>query len=397
MKRYLPAIFITALQALLLPLILSTDRAYAVANPQVAIPVFALFAVIWLCGLIYAIRILTLCKTDKLNPLTLCRVYLVIRVMSFIPCIFSSGLWLGVLLLANFSVFIPIIIYGIVVAKCSYRKKFMSSLAFSTYITFQFIPLLDFLSAMILFFRIKERMRACDRESHADVHDENLRQDCLPITKIDNAACSDEKIDSMADKQEIIEIKKKGSIKQYLPTLFIIACPYAIFLAIGFSSQSSSYGSLSRLWFLIPAVLWLIGVIYGIRFFFHCGDEKWDSVTLSLMNMVIKLTAMPFFIIVFFVTTLLSGFLLFFAGIFWLIVWLVDVLIIALNGIFGATAVRRNYMEKRISFPMAILLGALQFVFCLDVISAIILFINAKIQKNEERRILKNGKQTLRA
>ena len=55
-----------------------------------------------------------------------------------------------------------------------------------------------------------------------------------------------------------------------------------------------------------------------------------------------------------------------------------DCLTIFLTGLIGVSAVARCYADCKISKPFAIVNGFLQFVFCIDVISAIIVFIKSK-------------------
>jgi len=94
------------------------------------------------------------------------------------------------------------------------------------------------------------------------------------------------------------------------------------------------------------------------------------------MNMVIKLVHIPAYVAIF-----ILGFaflLTIFTFVFSIFLFILDVMTIFLTGVIGLSGVIRGYFEKKLSMKSAVIHGILQFVFCVDVISAIIVYRKAK-------------------
>ena len=89
--------------------------------------------------------------------------------------------------------------------------------------------------------------------------------------------------------------------------------------------------------------------------------------------MLIKLFHIQNYIVLF-----LGAMLLFAIPMVPVLIWVVDVMTIALSGLVGLAAVLRCRVEGRLTNKAAAVNGILQFVFCADIISAIWVYRNTK-------------------
>lgn len=116
--------------------------------------------------------------------------------------------------------------------------------------------------------------------------------------------------------------------------------------------------------------LWLVGLAAAVTLL--VTKKGWSPHALVQANMWIKLLQIPAYALWF-----LVGMLLFlFMGA--LLAVLVDAMTILLSGLVGLAAVRRCKEEGVLTADQAVTYGILQFVFCVDVVSAIILYRKSK-------------------
>lgn len=138
------------------------------------------------------------------------------------------------------------------------------------------------------------------------------------------------------------------------------------------------YGFWASMWLKLPGredlwlLLWPIGLIGAlfILYFTHKGELETHSIALA--NMVVKLLQIPAYALWF-----VMGAAMFLFG-FFMVSFIVDVLTIALSGLVGLGAVLRCKKEGLLNGKQALVYGILQFVFCADVFSAIILYRKTK-------------------
>ena len=125
---------------------------------------------------------------------------------------------------------------------------------------------------------------------------------------------------------------------------------------------------------------------------FSSVGAKWNNKKFSFANMSIKIFQTPIYLstfgIVFFGPMLLSKWIFIMLPIFMPILTILitfDIISICLTGIVGACAAKRSYDEGLVSAVGAVIIGLLQFVFFIDVICSIFLFIKAVTSsKNED-------------
>lgn len=115
---------------------------------------------------------------------------------------------------------------------------------------------------------------------------------------------------------------------------------------------------------------WLIGLAGALLLFLT--RRGWDARKMALSGMVVKLVQIPAYI-----TWFVLGIAMFlFMGP--LLSFLMDTMTIILSGLVGLAAVLRCKREGILTGKQALLHGVLQFIFCADVVSAIILYRKTK-------------------
>ena len=117
-----------------------------------------------------------------------------------------------------------------------------------------------------------------------------------------------------------------------------------------------------------PGRLWLLGLVCALAVLGLGLWGRWSPRSMALAGMVVKLLQIPAYVIWFLVGVLL---IVFMGPILTL---LVDTMTIALTGLVGLAAVARCKQAGLLTWKQAVVHGVLQFVFCADVISAVILY-----------------------
>ncbi|MBU5627059.1 hypothetical protein KQI82_09085 [Oscillibacter sp. MSJ-2] len=158
--------------------------------------------------------------------------------------------------------------------------------------------------------------------------------------------------------------------------IFLLPCtvfPYS--LLVGLLCFLKGLGNVGEVFGFLP-YLFLLSLACSIAFLILSILRKWDSEKISFCNMMVKIVQIPAYGLIF-VLGLLSFSTLFTMGLS-VFLLLFDLLSILLTGLIGVAGTVRCYAEGKISRRFAIWIGLLQFVFCADVISAVVLFARAK-------------------
>lgn len=127
---------------------------------------------------------------------------------------------------------------------------------------------------------------------------------------------------------------------------------------------------------LCLCVIWVLGLFLTALFLAVDARRKTPALTLARINMLVKLAHIPAYVVIF-ILGLSMMLTLFTMGISILLV-VFDVMAIALSGLAGLVAVRRCRLQGLCSRRFAVLHGILQFVFCADVVSAIVVYRKAR-------------------
>lgn len=175
-------------------------------------------------------------------------------------------------------------------------------------------------------------------------------------------------------------------MKRLFPAIFIILFPYSIVLLIIslFHTTLMKYLFHNNIYIGVfyIGILWIIALISAIFISIKNIINNNNALETAKINMIIKILQIPAYLFIF-IIGLACMFTIFTFGISFLLITL-DCTSIFLTGIIGVSAVKCNYTEKILSSKELFLHNILQFVFCADVISAVILY-----QKSKSANILK--------
>lgn len=110
--------------------------------------------------------------------------------------------------------------------------------------------------------------------------------------------------------------------------------------------------------------------IINILFFLKARNGNWRALELTRTNMVVKLIQIPAYLLIFGMG-LLCTLMIFTIGITFVLI-LLDAFAIGMTGLFAATAFYNLKKEQKITGTMQALYTFASFLFCMDVIAAII-------------------------
>lgn len=166
-------------------------------------------------------------------------------------------------------------------------------------------------------------------------------------------------------------------MKKYIFLISVLLFPYMsmALLVSGISFDKVLLGI--SVMFLLGFMTSIINLICAIR-------NKWNAEHLALENMIIKLVQIPAYVIIFVIG--LSGvvFIQFIAVS--LILFLFDCITILFSGLVALSAVIRAKAEGKIDRICTVIFIISSFVFCIDVIFAVVLYILIKM-KNKAKKI----------
>lgn len=148
---------------------------------------------------------------------------------------------------------------------------------------------------------------------------------------------------------------------KWAPLLLVAVFPYSPLIFVDLLDRDP-WGAV--LWF------WLVGLAAAVAL---CFTRKgWGARQLARASMLVKLVQIPAYVLWF----LLGAATFLFMGP--LLAFLVDAMTIFLSGLVGLAAVLRCRKSGILTRKQTILYAILQFLFCIDVISAIFLYRKAK-------------------
>lgn len=161
-------------------------------------------------------------------------------------------------------------------------------------------------------------------------------------------------------------------MKKWILLLPSAVFPYSFFA--GLYSFVKGIGNLGESFSFLP---WLFAVALAcdIVFFALSVWRNWDFRQAALCNMVVKLIQIPAYIAIF-ILGILCFSTLFTIGVA-VVLLLFDCASILLTGLIGVAAVVRCCSGHALSKKSSVVNGILQFVFCADVVSAVVVFVQA--------------------
>lgn len=126
-------------------------------------------------------------------------------------------------------------------------------------------------------------------------------------------------------------------------------------------------------------VLYVTALVCSVAVFITSLVKKWNVQELLSINMVIKLIHIPAYLLIFFIG--LACLITIFTFAISIVLMFLDGMTILLSGLIGLGGVIRSLRENKLSKRAAVIHGILQFVFCADIISSIIIYKTVKISK----------------
>ena len=123
-------------------------------------------------------------------------------------------------------------------------------------------------------------------------------------------------------------------------------------------------------------ILYIPALICAVTAFISSFIKKEKPLDMLRINMLIKLIHISAYLFIFFVG-LACIITIFTIGIT-IILIIFDIMTIALNGLIGLGGIIRSFREGEISIETAVFHGILQFIFCADIISSIVIYRKVK-------------------
>lgn len=178
-------------------------------------------------------------------------------------------------------------------------------------------------------------------------------------------------------------------MKKYIPSILAAIFPYSVLFALycmfsGFLMHSV-FQSNGFLLLLAVLLFWVVSLGCAVATCVMSLARKWDSYELARANMILKLIPVPAYILIFLLGCVFLITIFTFA--ISIILMLLDGMAIVLSGLIGVAAVKRNHSDKILSTKEMVAHGILQFVFCADVVSAIVVFCKARRAKKQRGNI----------
>lgn len=174
--------------------------------------------------------------------------------------------------------------------------------------------------------------------------------------------------------------------KRILPLLLLVL-PFVYLVAFNFALKERADVNSKMLvyliiWVVLFVVLFAINIIFVALRVAHGGESRY----FLFWNMVLKLVHIPVYLVIFFIGLLfasLPGAILFAP---FLIAF--DCMLLLLTSIYGIGGLVRARREKKITTLYAVVLGVFHFIFCADVICAIVAYCMVKNKDKKASSLL---------
>lgn len=168
-------------------------------------------------------------------------------------------------------------------------------------------------------------------------------------------------------------------MKKYIPTFLLLLSPYLYILLIiktGMQQTSNSVQLKVDLFRFAPINFFLIVVfVFNIIYAFVLAARGESGKKLLYWDMLLKLCNIPIYIAVFIIGAFSYMFSMFPANFLIIIPWVIfDYILLLPSTMYGISGLIQARREKKISTATAVVNGILHFLFCTDVISAVVIF-----------------------
>lgn len=164
-------------------------------------------------------------------------------------------------------------------------------------------------------------------------------------------------------------------MKKRIPMLLLLAAPYAMLgsAALAFAGRRAWLALLA--WGLAFLLVFLPNMVYA----FMLPRIGYTQRQLLFWNMLLKLCNIPFYVLVFLMGMMMSVFVIPLLP----ILILVDYTVLLPSTMYGVSGLLKARKARGISKKVLIVNGIMQFTFCLDVCSAVYLYVSSRRGNNE--------------
>lgn len=156
------------------------------------------------------------------------------------------------------------------------------------------------------------------------------------------------------------------AIAKWLLSLLVAVFPYFCLMGLYHDGVRALFPNP----FILIELFWLAELVLALAVLFT--RKGWTVRELALANMLVKLVHIPAYVFWF------AAGILFFLFMGAPLAFMMDAMAISLSGLVGLGAVLRCKKEGILTGKQTVIHGILQFVFCADVVSAIILYRKTK-------------------
>jgi len=165
-------------------------------------------------------------------------------------------------------------------------------------------------------------------------------------------------------------------LKRYLALLFVLLFPYYVVFAVECVLEDrlmeTVFRSNAYVLFLTLFVVFVLALLTSVAVFIISIVTKWNTKDLLRVNMIMKLVHLPANIAILYFT--FAFMLTIFTFAISMILIVIPCITIFMSGLIGLAGVIRSAVEKKLSAKEAIIHGILQFIFCADIISSIMIY-----------------------
>ena len=169
-------------------------------------------------------------------------------------------------------------------------------------------------------------------------------------------------------------------MKRYLLLLFVLLFPYYVVFAVECILKDRLMETVFHndvfVLFLTLLVVFVAALLTSVAVFIISIVKKWNAKDLLRANMIMKLVHIPAYIAILYFT--FAFMLTIFTFAISMIMIIMACITIFMSGLIGLAGVIRSAIEKKLSAKEAIIHGILQFIFCADIISSIVIYKKVK-------------------
>ena len=181
--------------------------------------------------------------------------------------------------------------------------------------------------------------------------------------------------------------------KFILQLSLILLFPYLIIFAVfcmysGFLMATVFHNNALEL-LLFILIIYFFAFICTVLFVVTNLRKHKPAFEMTRISMIIKLIHIPAYIVIF-LMGLLSLATIFTMG-FGLVFLILNCMTIFLTGLIGASGIAQGKREEKLSKKSAVIHGILQFMFCVDVISAVIIHRRIKLLQKDSNHSEQSG------